>query len=299
MSGRSQTWKAGLWIPPQYAGVDTATYQKYCSLLRQSNKCINECYGDVPTFCYHNRFVAYVHLKVPTDTLSKYLHESINFNPVCQCNRLYDVIEKWNFDTILPPAFKYEWQCALDRCSQITSSYNRPLMQMLLQIKKDDQEIRDGLERFGNAQFENSPSILQQWAKQTIRDSLNLIKVDTIIRQWGYPGRSLVGDELSNVAFYVIQHAPAKYQDHYLPIIKDAAMRRDISFDLYGYLVDRIRMFRKEKQLFGTQTIYNPKTKKMELYPVEDIKNIDERRRLMGMETLGKYLKNFDINIKQ
>lgn len=300
INGRSQSWKTGLWIPPQYAGVDTETYQKYCSLLRQSSKCINECYGDVPTFCYHNRFVAYVHLQVQSDTLSKYSHESINFNPVCQCNRLHDIIEKWKFDTILPSSFKYEWKCALDRCSQIFSKYDKPLMQVLLQIKKDDQEIREDMERFGNAQFEDSPWILRQWAKQNIKDSLNLIKIDTIIARWGYPGRSLVGDELSNVAFYVIQHAPAKRQDQYLPLVKDAAMRREISFDLYGYLVDRIRMFRNEKQLFGTQTIYNSKTKKMELYPIEDISNIDERRRKMGMGTLNKYLKNFGIDgIKQ
>jgi hypothetical protein len=288
-------WKKDLWIPPQYPGVEDDKYKKYTSMLRESNKHINESFGDVPTFAHHNKFVAYVHLKVPNDTLSKYLHESINFNPVCQCNKLNGIIRDWKFDTILPKSFRYEWKCALERCTEIYARFNQPLIRTLSQIKKDDQEIRERLDRLGNAQFEDGPWVRQQWAEQTVRDSINLIKIDTIIRKWGYPGRSLVGDELSDVAFYVIQHAPAERLTNYLSVVRNAAVEKEISCELYGYLLDRDLMFRNKKQIFGTQTKYNPKKKKLELFPVENPENIDDLRSKMGMIKLDKYLKDLGV----
>lgn len=57
------------------------------------------------------------------------------------------------------------------------------------------------------------------------RDSLNLIKVEEIIKQYGYPGKSLVGEPTNIAAWYVIQHS-SKIGDYLLMIEQEAKKRR-------------------------------------------------------------------------
>lgn len=54
-------------------------------------------------------------------------------------------------------------------------------------------------------------------------DSLNLIAVENIIKKYGYPGESLVGEPENEAAWFVIQHSDKIRQ--YFPLIKKAGKR--------------------------------------------------------------------------
>jgi len=53
---------------------------------------------------------------------------------------------------------------------------------------------------------------------------------------------------------------------------------------------DRISMFRKTKQLYGSQTISI--NGKMYVWSIEDAKNVDERRKSVQLPPLADYLKS-------
>ena len=97
-------------------------------------------------------------------------------------------------------------------------------------------------------------------SKQMMRtDSTNTQHISQIISRHGYPGKSLVGTPTNEAAFYVIQHSQLIKQ--YLPLVKQAAEKVELSFRLYAMMLDRQLMFDGNEQVYGTQAMgYGEKT---------------------------------------
>ncbi len=89
------------------------------------------------------------------------------------------------------------------------------------------------------------------WKLQGEIDSLNTVRVEEIINKYGYPGVSIVGKPTNEVAFYIVQHS--KVIDKYLPIVKEAAEKNELRFQLYAMMLDRSLMFQDKEQIYGTQ----------------------------------------------
>ena len=134
--------------------------------------------------------------------------------------------------------------------------------------------------------------------EQNLLDSGNIQQIEKIIARYGYPGNSIVGIDLSDVAFIVIQHASLEKQEKYFPVIEQAVKKRELDKNNLPYMVDRIRMRKDLPQLYGTQVIWNNKKAKFELYPVEDIKNVDKRRYKFNLPDLKYYLKEYNIKVE-
>ena len=123
-------------------------------------------------------------------------------------------------------------------------------------------------------------------------DSSDLRRIDQIMRQYGYPGKSLVGTPTNEAAFYVIQHAPLATINQYLPQIKRAAEQGELPFRLYAMMLDRQLMYQGQEQVYGTQgrsyTVKNPTTgqlqQKMLIWPINDAANVNQRRKQAGFE---------------
>lgn len=119
-------------------------------------------------------------------------------------------------------------------------------------------------------------------------DSSNIKRIGTVIQQYGYPGKSLVGPPSNEAAFYVIQHSNRISQ--YLPLIKQAADRGELPFRLYAMMLDRELMQHNKEQVYGTQGFNfggtNSKTGKSEqhsiIWPIQDPAHVNERRKKAG-----------------
>ena len=123
-------------------------------------------------------------------------------------------------------------------------------------------------------------------------DSTNQVRVHQILKQYGYPGKLLVGAPTNEAAWYVIQHSDAI--DQYLPLIKKAAGRGELPFYLYAQMLDRQLMRAGKPQLYGTQAfsynVLNPKTGRREgqppfVWPIKDAARVNERRQQAGFKT--------------
>ena len=60
----------------------------------------------------------------------------------------------------------------------------------------------------------------------------------------------------------------------------------DVDPQNIAYLKDRVLMFSGKKQVYGTQLRRNKYTKKMELYEVEDVEHLNEKRKSVGLEPI-------------
>jgi hypothetical protein len=122
-------------------------------------------------------------------------------------------------------------------------------------------------------------------------DSTNLIRVEEIIKQYGYPGKSLVGTETNEAAFFIIQHS--KSIDKFLPVVKKAVDKNELSYKLYAMMQDRSLMYNGKEQIYGTQgkgiQYINSETGKKEfmmiIWPVQDPANVNSRRKKAGFKT--------------
>ena len=120
-------------------------------------------------------------------------------------------------------------------------------------------------------------------------DSTNLVRVKQLLKQYGYPGKTLVGTPTNEAAWYVIQHSPAI--DEYLPLIKKAAGKGELPFYLYAQMLDRQLMREGREQRYGTQamgySLVNAQTGRREpqplfVWPIADAARVNERRQQAG-----------------
>lgn len=179
-----------------------------------------------------------------------------------------------------------------------TGPLNLELIMELQEILRNDQSIRhrrqDVAKQFGTDSRQHQAVV----DSMKIIDSLNLKKVTAIIDQHGYPGKTLVGEQLSYAAFLVVQHANLKTQEKYLPLLRDAAEQGELSKSFLPLMIDRIRVKKDQPQLYGTQFFYNEKGE-IDFFPIEDKEGLDKRRAEMGLEPFDDYLKRIGYNKKE
>lgn len=165
----------------------------------------------------------------------------------------------------------------------------------LEKMMKEDQRFRTRVTEAEEKYGQNSKELAALWKEQTELDNRLLKRLEEIIRQYGWPGRSLVGADASLAAFLIIQHADYKYQKKYFPLIQEAMKKGEIQPGNVALLEDRILMREGKKQIYGSQLKRNDKTGKYEMWPVEDEENLDKRRASVGLEPIAEYLKRFGL----
>ena len=131
-------------------------------------------------------------------------------------------------------------------------------------------------------------------------DSLNLVETESIIKTYGYPSKSLVGEPANKAVFYVIQHS--EKIEKYLPLIRKAAKNGDISKTSLALTEDRNLMYKGLEQIYGTQ-IKGKANKNGEwiyfLWPIKSIDSINIWRKEVGFEqNLEEYLSEMDVEFK-
>ncbi|OOQ57448.1 energy transducer TonB [Mucilaginibacter pedocola] len=171
---------------------------------------------------------------------------------------------------------------------------NKKLIAQLDSIYAADQQYRSkAMQEAGK----NNPELdKSNMTKQSVIDLQNLAKVEKIFAQYGYPGKSMVGEERQSYAFMVIQHNDQPAQEKYLPLITEAANKGELRAASLAILVDRVRTGRGKKQIYGSQ-MHETKDG-VKVYPIEDEPNVDKRRAKIGMPPLAVYLKQWNIVYK-
>jgi len=130
----------------------------------------------------------------------------------------------------------------------------------------------------------------KNWKLVAEHDSLNMQEIENIIAQYGYPGKTLVGEPTNQAAWYVIQHSTKIGK--YLPLIKEAGKKKEIPFTWVAMMEDRYLMNENKEQIYGTQG-KGEMTKDKDgkqifvnfVWPVKDLKNVNKRRKEAGFDS--------------
>ena len=128
----------------------------------------------------------------------------------------------------------------------------------------------------------------------------NFAIMEKLIAEKGWPTYTKVGKLAADGPLLIINHHKEEaIRIKYLPKIKRACLKGEGSCIEYAKIQDRILVNTGESQLYGMQFRYNNK-RELEPFSIQDPKNVDNRRKEIGLEPLKEYLKrkiNYDWKI--
>jgi len=152
---------------------------------------------------------------------------------------------------------------------------NRDIAIELIERAQHDLSVREELLIEGKLSPGYSPDMERVHKK-------NAARLDEIINTIGYPSKSKVGEEASEAAWLIIQHAIGEpvFMKKCLALLSESA--GDVNPQNLAYLYDRICYFEGRPQKYGTQFDDSG------IYPVEDVAEMIRLREELQMKELAK-----------
>jgi hypothetical protein len=111
-----------------------------------------------------------------------------------------------------------------------------------------------------------------------------------ILSAYGWPGRSIAGEEGCGAAWLVLQHAilDPPLMRSAQPMLEKAVHCGEAPPAYLAYLVDRIRTLQGQAQVYGTQHDWDD-SGMMSPLPIEHAEGVGGRRAELGMEPLSSH----------
>lgn len=175
------------------------------------------------------------------------------------------------------------------------SLFDKELVAILDQIYFDDQSTRNQIRSTEEQYGRKSKEMDNLWQDILKRDSINLVKVNKIIAEYGWPDKELIGKRGTSTLFLVIQHADQNTQEKYMPIITKAMEEENLPKRQYAMFYDRLLLRQGKRQIYGTQLAMSKESKTPYVLPLEDPKNVDKRRAEMGLNSMQENLNRWNI----
>ena len=156
-----------------------------------------------------------------------------------------------------------------------------------------DQEFRHKSTDLQNKGFEWYSLEIQQVMKNGQKaDSLNMIVLKKLFKEYGFLGIEEVGKQGSSNFWLMMQHCDndPKFQEEVLSEMKKHIERKNANPSNYAYLIDRVNVNTGKPQVYGTQMKLNQEGSSYEPKPVIEPKNLNKRREEVGLSTIEEYI---------
>lgn len=113
-------------------------------------------------------------------------------------------------------------------------------------------------------------------------------EIREIITKYGWPGFSLVDQDGCAAAWLIVQHAvlEPQLQEQCLNLLEKAVKQDNAHPWMYALLLDRVLVHKGELQIYGSQHFVNAEGKLIP-YPIKNPKQVDQRRKQVGLEPLA------------
>jgi hypothetical protein len=176
------------------------------------------------------------------------------------------------------------WSDSLLNKINQSSVGNPTLRKELLRRLEIDQEIRD--EWIKQEVDREDKSLNARWKAI---DNANSARMKEIVRQIGWPGPELIGQDGTDAAFILVQQADHEFQKQKLPLVKSAYQAGKLQGQFYALLLDRVLVSEGKPQVYGTQAKAFDKRKGKEPVPepIENEAGVDHTPRGPWAATFG------------
>lgn len=158
----------------------------------------------------------------------------------------------------------------MKQAESISDIYNS-IAKELVEMAQYDLQVREELLKDGKLSNGYNPDM------ERVHKN-NAMRLDEIINSIGYPTKSSVGEEASQAAWLIVQHAISMpvFMKRCYTLLSETA--NEVSPQNFAYLHDRICYFEGRPQKFGTQ--FDSRG----IYPVEDKAEMIRLRKELQLE---------------
>jgi hypothetical protein len=178
---------------------------------------------------------------------------------------------------------------------KLEANFDKALQKELLDIYKDDQDIRhvyiDATKKYG-FESKQADSLGRLMAE---KDASNLTKIRNILDSRGWVGPEVVGSQANQALFLVIQHSDLEIQQKYLPMMREAVKNKKANGNSLALLEDRIALGEGRNQKYGSQIGTDKVTGKYYVLPLENPDDVDVRRAEVGLGPIAEYVSRWNI----
>lgn len=153
----------------------------------------------------------------------------------------------------------------------------------LLTMVEKDQTLRSLL---GILNFKKVDSLIH------INDMQNMASLKAIMDRIGFPSRENVGKDGADAAFILLMHTfndgsnDERDLNEIEPLMRSAVLAGKFPPYYLAILIDRNKGLKRQKQIYGTYWEIDRKSGKRIISMIEDISNVDERRKEIGLPSL-------------
>ena len=176
------------------------------------------------------------------------------------------------------------------------ANLNKLLVAQLDSIHTEDQKYRLQIDEIERRYGLESNEMRANWKIINEKDSINLIKVKSILDKYRWLGADVLGTQGNLTLFLVIQHSDQGTQEKYLPMMREAVKNGKATASSLALLEDRVALGQGKKQIYGSQIGIDNETKLYYVLPLEDPDNVDKRRADFGLQPLAEYVNRWQIN---
>lgn len=158
---------------------------------------------------------------------------------------------------------------------------NEQLLIELLAMEQRDRDVRADLVTRGELHTGRYHPKMEAVHRQ------HNARMREIIARYGWPGRSLVGDNGCRAAGFIVQHAilDPDLQQHCVPLLEQAVAVGEAFPFMLAFLQDRVLMEQGKPQVYGTQHVDGPNGTLVP-WTIVDPEHVNERRQRMGLQPL-------------
>ncbi len=157
--------------------------------------------------------------------------------------------------------------------------------------QKDRQLVIQAIDKYGI----KSEKVKQLAKSIGAVDSSNIITVKKILEEYGWLSSKIIGEKANSALYLVIQHSTTADRKHFLPLMRVAVKNRAASAKDLAFLEDRVATDEGKKQIYGTQIGFDEKLAKYYVLPIENPKQVDEKRLKAGLIPIAEYLSQWNI----
>lgn len=159
---------------------------------------------------------------------------------------------------------------------------DKALRDELLRMRETDQKAREACTGSSDEQLKCLVETLEKV------DQPNTARLNEIFKRSGFPTSQTVGKDGVEAFLLILQHSPdEQLRRKCLKSVGKAFKREEITPMEYAGYVDRVRVRRNRRQIYGSN--FDMKDGKLVMSPVKNRKNLNKRRRRLGLPTIEEY----------
>lgn len=304
ISANSQSCKVKYKLNPKDFITSTQNLRKqqnYDEIIRIINDSIKKDSTEI--WPYYQLACTYS-LKGDTILPFKYLYKYIDLKEFAK-----DISSDSDFDNI---HCTYGWKCLKDTIHKVYLSKYPNIKDPDLSIRLWEYGIYDQMYRTLGVNNKRKITVFDtNYLKEIKRQYINGIEeqynlVHNLFKKNIIPTYSLVGQEASNSFLLIISHIYNNLTKRNLKSLYKEAINREIGIEYYIMIHDRWLIHKGKKQLYGTQVGHNIEYDKQgnRVYgkgffsPIEDERNVNKRRKELGLPTIEEYAKRMNVDYK-